>query len=86
MSAEPEVPNDLKELYELWKASDDFTGKKVIPLIERIAALEAENTALKAPVSDEEWERATDNCPCDGLDTYDYYLAAARTLIAARSK
>ena len=51
-----------------------------------MAQLRSQIDALKAPVSDEEWERATDNCPCDGLDTYDYYLAAARTLIGSRAK
>ena len=51
-----------------------------------MAQLRRQIDALKAPVSDEEWERATDNCPCDGLDTYDYYLAAARTLIGSRAK
>lgn len=44
-----------------------------------------------APVSDEEWEKATDDCPCEradggNLEVYDYYHGTADALITERGK
>ena len=47
----PSIDDDLDNLF----LGTRYQCEEVIQLIERIAALDAEIAALKAPVSDEEW-------------------------------
>jgi len=74
-----------KHMESLAKGQIAAAENRVVPLAQQVAALEAENAALKAPVSDEEWGVIYDKAP-SWVQGYSYLRAKINALITARAK